>query len=289
MKNLKLLDKSAKKPEQTTTNSKRDSRLASKKIKKYKSKKHDLKKLAAGWNDAIFALQQQSCNPEILETRGGPLIAFAVMQSTGLRPDELQSGVIFHLQNGEVTVEIEGSKTIKNEHDEATRGIEFREITINPRFCQASGFLCDFLTQRSLKMNKTSFCFSYSKNTMRNLMHDLSKKYNQLHRKGKKEITITGYFFRHHMAASLKACKELTPAQRAQVMGHLSTTSIQSYASSYRSKSPIKPYLKVSTSQQPKEYAASNFLATRQPKPSPQQPQPSTNKTATLQSRSPSF
>lgn len=256
---------------------------------KHTSKKHDLKKLATGWNDAIFEIQKLSSDPVILETRGGPLVAIVALQASGMRPDELETGIIFHLNDGEVTIEVQGSKVIKDGYGKPTRGIEFRSITVNPKFCQASRFLVEYLTQRSIKLNKTSFCFGYTKNTLRNLMADLSEKYNKLHRKNKKKISITGYFFRHHLAASLKACKELTPAQRAQVMGHLSTSSIQTYASAYRSKNPIKPFLKVSTSEQPKQYTASNFLATKQPKPAPERHQQTTSKQATLKSKSPSL
>lgn len=225
------------------------------------SKKHDLKKLDAGWNDAIFELQKKRTDIKTLYRSGGPLVALAALQSTGMRPDELESGLVFRVKGQEVEIEIKGSKTIKDEEGEPVRGIERRFITINPAFCKASEFLKEFIIKR-LHGNRTkSYSFRYNKETFRSVMETLSDKYNEIYRKRKTRISITGYFFRHHMAASLKACKELTDLERASVMGHLSVASLQSYASAYRSKSKVKPVLRVSTSAAPKSAPASRYLS----------------------------
>lgn len=230
---------------------------------KCKSKKHDLKKLEAGWNDKVYLLQHPSGESGDDLKASNPTNALAIFQSTGLRPDELHTGVTFFLEEDQVVIEIKGSKQISDANGTVVRGLEKRWITINPSFCMAAEFLCRYVKHQLSLTQRSVFDFKYNKNTFRNTMVALSDKFHETYRPKKTKISITAYFFRHHMSACLKADKELSPEQRAKVMGHLSTDSIESYASAYRRKSPVKPILKVRTSEEPIRKVQSSYIASK--------------------------
>jgi hypothetical protein len=262
MKNLDRL--AVKLHEQYSTNSSKPKTKTSKGAnKKPGSKRHDLKRLPEGWNDAIFEIQhpQWMVAQELRATN--PTIALAFLQSSGARPDELEKGVTFFMEDNEVVVEIVGSKQIKDANGKAIRGIEKRWLTINPNFCKAAEFLCRFVKHQIAITDNPNFKFSYKKSTFKTMMVSLSDRYHDRYRSNKAKISVTTYFFRHHMSASLKSCKDLSASECAMVMGHLSTESLKSYASGYKKKSPVRPVLSVRTTEVPMQKIQSSFIASK--------------------------
>lgn len=216
------------------------------------SKKHVIKKLRSGWHCKLFQIQQKRTESQPEANRGNTLLAVAIVIATGLRPIELESGVMIRTtENGSVEIEIQGAKVREDEHGENERGIDTRWIVINPEYSEASRFLANEIPKRLLSKRASEIDFSYSKSTLTKVINNLGKKYLEMYQPKLQDLQISPYCFRHLMSASLKSCNELDDIQRAQVLGHLSIRSMQSYAKGFRTKTPIKPALTVRTTQIP--------------------------------------
>ena len=216
------------------------------------SKKHVIKKLRSGWHCKLFQIQRERTESQPEDNRGNTLLAVAIVIATGLRPTELESGVILRTNEcGSVEIEINGAKVREDQHGENERGIDTRWIVINPEYGQASRFLANEIPKSLLSKNASEISFSYSKSTLKKVINNLGKKYLEMHQPKLKDVQISPYCFRHLMSATLKSCNELDDVQRAQVLGHLSIHSMQSYAKGFRTKTPIKPALNVRTTQMP--------------------------------------
>jgi site-specific recombinase XerD len=225
-----------------------------KKLKHPKSKKHVIKKLGIGWMNHMFKIQSDTTALQPAVNRGNCLLAIAIAMSTGLRPEELQKGVVLGLsKEGFIEITIQGAKIIKNEFGDVERGIELRVITLNPDYSEAAKYLQNYIPQHLRERGLTKINFSYRKSTLAKVVSTLGQKYLQLHQPKLTELKISPYVFRHQFASSLKSCTELNDIERAQCLGHLSTQSMQRYAKSFRTKSRVRPIVAVSTSAIPRQ------------------------------------
>jgi integrase len=216
------------------------------------SKKHVLKKLHSGWHCKLFQIQKERTESQPKDNRGNTLLAVAILIATGLRPTELELGVILRItENGSVEIEIQGAKVREDKHGENERGIDTRWIVINPQYSEASRFLANEIPRRLSSEGASEISFSYSKSTLKKVINNLGKKYLEMYQPKLQDLQISPYCLRHLMSASLKSCNQLDDVQRAQVLGHLSILSMQSYAKGFRTKTPIKPALNVRTTQIP--------------------------------------
>lgn len=225
------------------------------------SKKHVQKKLKQGWVDRVFEIQLQRTQSQPQRNQGFSILAIAICIATGLRPAELKQGVVLRqLACGNIEVEIYGAKLIRNEFGELDRGIEVRWLTINPDYSLASAYLQHTVPLLLKRSNSSEYKFEYNDSTLRKITSSLGREYLDLYQPKQKELILSPYVFRHQLSASLKSCTMLDNQERAMVLGHLSIDSMQSYSRAFRTKSPIKPILKVRASQAPRPGAARPYL-----------------------------
>lgn len=220
--------------------------------KKIVPNKYALKMLTAGWTNKIFDLQREITSNQPKNNRGKILRALAITICTGLRPAELEKGVKLRLnEHNLLEIEIQGAKLAKNEFGQFERGIETRWLTINPSYNNATSYLTEEMKELVYLCGKREFEFSYCSSTLRKNVANLGKKYLLRYQSKLKDVSITPYTFRHLMSANIKSCTAFSDCERAQILGHLSIRSMQSYARGFRTKSGNKPIVGVRTTQMP--------------------------------------
>lgn len=228
------------------------------------SKKYVIKQLNTGWQCKLFEIQKRTTESQNEKNQGDSLMALSICIATGLRPEELETGVILRTRpDGSAEVEIQGAKVSRDENE---RGIETRWIVVNPEFSMASKYLTDEIPKILFRQGVSAIHFSYNKSTLRKLVGNLGKRYLKEYQSKQLDLQISPYCFRHSMAAALKSCENLDDTERAQVLGHLSINSMESYAKGFRTKTPIKPALSVRSTEIPRlkeKKASNNFKATR--------------------------
>lgn len=224
--------------------------------KKPEKRKNLIKQLYNGFEDDLFQHQITRSSRRAQNCVSDFTIALSTHIATGLRPAELQKGVIFRLIGSLVEIEIAGSKFRQDKSGKHISGIETRWLSINPEFSQASAFLCDWVKRR-IEENSSGanqLFFSYKKNSFRDQIAGLSEQFNRIYRPQRKPVSITGNTFRHNFSAWVKTCK-LSKVEIAKAMGHCSTKSQSEYGNAFRRKSkhsPISPISSVEVSHEPR-------------------------------------
>jgi integrase len=164
---------------------------------------------------------------------------------TGCRPAELEKGVVYMVHNGRLVVKIEGAKHGKIDNGEvvAERGMASRTIAVDPDLHPGARYLYDLALAEGIPRK-----LSYNKNSIRSRINEAGR---EVLAKLKDAPSLSPYSFRHAMASDLKSCDMITDEMRAQVMGHLSVESIESYGRRRRGGGGVSPFVKVQTSAQP--------------------------------------
>lgn len=205
------------------------------------SKRHVQGRLPKDWRAKLFEIVKGR-----KQTKPGRLPeAVAALWVTGCRPAELASGITYMTHNGRLVIKILGAKhgTIDNGETVAERGMEWRTIAVDPDLHQGARYLYDLALAEKLPR-----VLSYNKNSIRSRINEAGR---EVLAKLKDAPSLSPYSFRHAMASDLKSCDTLTDEQRAQVMGHLSVESLESYGRRRRGGRGVSPFLKVQTSAQP--------------------------------------
>lgn len=171
--------------------------------------------------------------------------AVAALWVTGCRPAELEKGVVYMAHNGRLVIKIEGAKhgTIDNGEVVAERGMASRTIAVDPDLHPGARYLYDLALAQELPRK-----LSYNRNSIRSRINEAGR---EVLAKLKDAPSLSPYSFRHAMASDLKSCDTITNEQRAQVMGHLSVESLESYGRRRRGGGGVSPIVKVESSAQP--------------------------------------
>ena len=171
--------------------------------------------------------------------------AVAALWVTGCRPAELEAGITYMAHNGQLVVKIAGAKHGKIDNGEtvADRGMAWRTLALDPDLHPGARYLYDLVLSEKLPR-----VLSYNKNSIRSRINEAGR---EVLAKLKDAPSLSPYSFRHAMASDLKSCDTLTDEQRAQVMGHLSVESLESYGRRRRGGGGVSPVAKVQTSVQP--------------------------------------
>lgn len=221
------------------------------------SKKNLVPKLPHDWRESMWTLQSEISAKQSGKNKGTIQTALAVATATGLRPEELAKGVeLIRLKNGGVGVVIKGAKFSRGAgHD---RGIESRTIGLD-----MSKPWSKYLAQQ---MDSGIHQFSYNKNLFRKKVRELGHRYlAQVKRKALDGATISPYAFRHAMGSDLKS-SAMSAVQQSQVMGHLSTKSLQKYGKKRRgSGNEPAPVSLIKASSTPTEKPAARLSAVLRP------------------------
>lgn len=260
----------------------------SKTTNKPNSKKHVVKKLWKNWRDDFFNYKLSTNENQCEENRGESIFATAICIATGLRPAELNKGIVFYKNDlDQIEIKIHGAKTSKEKNIDGSniRGIEFRYITINPEFSAAARYLFHEASKRIKNISSNNqYSFSYNNDTLRDMLRKSGRSFFQKVKPELNNLSISAYGFRHAMFADLKSFDHLTPIDIAMAMGQASAKSINHYAKAFRKKggnSNIKPssklkqnacpFLFVSASQVPRSNHINPFVLkskiSKSPKP----------------------
>lgn len=183
-----------------------------------KSKKHDIARLPADWRERAFAdtLSQRPDQPS--QTRK----AVALLWLTGCRPSEVQKGVVVRMQDGELVIEITGSKTdtiptlLGGDID---RGLGLRTIYVDPALNAAAVFLAGLAAAGPITI-------THNAASLRTRINEIGQ---TILAKMKRPPSLSPYSFRHAMGCDLKSCDSLDDETRSTTMGHGSTESLESY------------------------------------------------------------
>lgn len=198
-------------------------------------------RLPKDWRAKLFAAVKGR-----KQTRPGKLPeAVAMLWVTGCRPAELEAGITYMADKGCLVVKIAGAKhgKIDNGKIVADRGMAWRTIAVDPDLHPGARYLYDLALAQKLPR-----VLSYNKNSIRSRINETGR---EILAKLKDPPSLSPYSFRHAMASDLKSCDTITDERRAQVMGHLSVESLESYGRRRRGGGGVSPVAKVNTSVQP--------------------------------------
>lgn len=200
------------------------------------SKKLDLAKLPKNWRTQIFAACKSEKQSKLTS-------AVALLWATGCRPVEIEKGVQVQMVDGQLVIEIRGAKVGQITNDEGTfeRGLEWRKLTLNPKFNEAT----EYLTR--LCVDGKQHQVNYNKNSLRTRLNEFGR---LALKKLKDTPSISPYTFRHAMGSDVKSCDDLTDEQRSQIMGHLSCDSLSVYGRR-RHRGGVSPVASVAASAMP--------------------------------------
>jgi integrase len=209
-----------------------------------------MSRLPRDWRERVFAAVQAR-----KQTRVGPpsqlAAAVATLWCTGCRPAELEAGVEICRRGGILVLRVKGAKVGKIDNGEtvADRGISQRVIGIDPDLHPGARYLYDLAPAEIAPPSPPAMLtVAYKAQSIRNRVLELGR---EVVGNLKDPPSISPYSFRHGMAADLKSCDDLTDFQRAQVMGHLSVESLESYGRRRRGGGGPSPVLKVASKEQP--------------------------------------
>lgn len=171
--------------------------------------------------------------------------AVAMLWVTGCRPAELEKGITYMAHGGRLVVKVLGAKhgTIDNGETVAERGMEWRTIAVDPDLHPGARYLYDLAEAQKLPR-----VLSYNAGSIRSRVNEAGR---EVLAKLKDAPSLSPYSFRHAMASDLKSCDTIDDVQRAQIMGHLSVESLESYGRRRRGGGGVSPFVKVQTSAQP--------------------------------------
>jgi integrase len=183
-----------------------------------KSKKHDMARLPDDWRARAFAgtLSQRPDQPS--QTRK----AVALLWLTGCRPSEVQKGVVVRMQDGELVIEITGSKTDTIPTllgGDVDRGLGLRTVYVDPALNAGAVFLAGLAAAGPITI-------THNAASLRTRINEIG--HNILSRM-KRPPSLSPYSFRHAMGCDLKSCDSLDDETRSTAMGHGSTESLESY------------------------------------------------------------
>lgn len=165
------------------------------------SKKKNLKK-AASAEDIIKSF---STNGNVYDRYA---LAFSVIATFGIRPDELQKGIKLSVENGVIYGVVKGSKVDINKGQKVrAMGSAFREDNI-----------CDQILINAINNNGGEVVITQNKKE-----YEALRKYLNRHHKG-----TSLYTFRHKVASDLKA-SGVSKSEIAAFLGHRTTDSQQFY------------------------------------------------------------
>jgi integrase len=219
------------------------------------SKKHDMSRLPRDWRARMLATVQgrKLTRPSQLPD------AIAALWATGCRPAELEKGLQISVEKGWLMIVIRGSKhgEIDNGQVVAQRGMEWRALYFRPDDSDATRHLADRYGDGEKHQ------LIYDKNSLRTRVNELGR---EVLANLKNPPSLSPYSFRHAMGADLKSCDEITDTDRAQVMGHLSIESLQTYGRRRRGGRGLKPVRAVKASAQP-HGTRTHAPPTKPPKP----------------------
>jgi integrase len=204
-------------------------------------KRDTMSRLPKNWRERVFqaAVGRKKTRPGRLSE------ALAILWATGLRPAELETGVVYGIHNGQLAFKIQGAKVglIDNGDGVHERGIEQRTIYVNPSLHAGTKYLYD------LVLSEKKRTFSYNKTSLRNRVNELGR---EVLSKLKDAPSVSPYSFRHAMCSDLKSCDQLSDQDRAKVMGHLSVESLESYGRRRRGGGGVSPITRVTASAEPR-------------------------------------
>lgn len=205
-------------------------------------KRHQQGRLPKDWRAKLFETVKgrKQTKPSNLPE------AIAVLWCTGCRPAELETGVVYMRHKDTLVIQILGAKhgVIDNGTVKAERGIESRVIVIDPNLHPGAKYLYDLVGPDDKKPRK----LSYNKNSIRSRINEAGR---EVLANLKDAPSLSPYSFRHAIASDLRSCDTINDVQRAQVMGHLSVESLESYGRRRRGGGGVSPFLKVQTSAEP--------------------------------------
>lgn len=168
----------------------------------------------------------QAAQPEHMKARPQLLPALAVLWLTGCRPAELEKGVRIAQKGGELTIEIEGAKTVDAGNRERGQPHRMYRFTLDDEGekVNPSLTLLRLLHTRALSQGRPDLV----------VMHDGDYLYNSIVELGRKTFPsmrtrVSPYVFRHQTAADIKNDDSLSLADVARFMGHLSDYSAGKY------------------------------------------------------------
>lgn len=205
------------------------------------SKRHNQGRLPKDWRAKLFETVKgrKQTKPSKLPE------AIAALWCTGCRPAEVEAGITYMVHNGRLVLKIKGAKNDKIDNGSvvADRGMEWRTIAVDPDLHSGARYLYELALTQTLPR-----ILSYNKNSLRSRINEAGR---EVLAKLKDAPSLSPYSFRHAMASDLKSCDTITDEQRAQVMGHLSVESLESYGRRRRGGGAVSPVSKVITSAQP--------------------------------------
>lgn len=220
------------------------------------SKKGDMAKLPRTWRDRVFKASKPE-NKKISRLTS----AVALLWATGCRPVEIEKGIKVQLVDGQLKVNIQGAKhgTIDNGDGVFERGMEWRTLTLDPKFNAATEYLA------RIAQDGKEHVLDYNKNSLRTRLNELGRvALSNL----KNAPSVSPYTFRHAMGSDVKSCDAMTDAQKSQIMGHLSADSLQSYGRRRHGGGGVSPVVQVEASAEPHgEYSSYAKKETKKAKP----------------------
>ncbi|WP_257828730.1 site-specific integrase [Burkholderia glumae] len=188
-----------------------------------KAKKAALKKLPDSWRMKMF---MQAAQPEHMKARPQLLPALAVLWLTGCRPAELEKGVRIAQHGDELTIEIDGAKTVDAGGRERGQPRRMYRFTLHGEGEKAnpSLTLLRLLHTRALGDGRSELLVTHDRDYLYNSIVELGRKTFPAMR-----TRVSPYVFRHQTAADLKNDGSLSLADVARFMGHLSDYSAGKY------------------------------------------------------------
>lgn len=188
-----------------------------------KAKKIALKNLPDSWRLKMFV---QAAQPEHMKARPQLLPALAVLWLTGCRPAEIEKGARITRQGDDLTIDIEGAKTVDaggRERGQPKRTYRFR-LDADAEAKNPSLTLLRLLCARAATSDKPELV----------IIHNADYLYNSVVQLGRKTFPglrtlVSPYCFRHQVASDLKNDPDTPLETMAAFMGHLSDYSVGRY------------------------------------------------------------
>ena len=222
-----------------------------------KSKKHDMARLPADWRERAFADTLSLRPDQPSQTRK----AVALLWLTGCRPSEIAKGVVVRMQDGELVIEITGSKTDTIPTllgGDVDRGLGLRTVYVDPKLNAGALFLAGLAAGGPVTITHNAASL---KTRINEIGHNILSRM-------KRPPSLSPYSFRHAIACDLKSCDSLDDETRSTVMGHGSTESLESYGRRRRGGSAgPAPILRAVATIQP--HTPGNALRHRNAAPAP--------------------
>lgn len=190
------------------------------------------------WVNRVVKIQYDITRAQPESNRGDSLEALCISIASGCTPGELERGVLIKALDSTTIILGVWSPTYQTSRNtESLRVLRLTDLQRNGATQLLQNFYCS-----NSRLNKQA-TFSYKANRLQKLCKNLGEQLRLSTRKNQQNLSLSPVLFRHQLFAEAYKTGLYDELEMMQILGLKSSSSLQSYATQTKVKTPTSKFI----------------------------------------------